>query len=272
MKKDVFEFRDYKSFLKAFIKEQPRGGRGVRMAMARAAGCPVSHVSQILTGKSHLSFEQAEGLNAFFGHTQEQSNFFFLLIQMARAGTPALRDRLHKQMQSILEKRLVLKERLGVKQSISEADQATFYSSWLYGAVHVLLTIPEFQSVQMVAQKLRLSMTRANEIVEFLQSIGLVTSTPDGRIVVGTTRIHLGSDSPLIAKFHTNWRIKSIQSLEKENFKEDLHYSSAITVSKADALMLKESLIKKIEEVKTVIRDSPAEELHCFSLDFFSLE
>lgn len=271
MKKDLFDYKDYKSYLSAYIKAQPKGGRGIRLAMAQHMGSPVSHISQILNGKSHLSLEQAESVNEFLGHTQEESQYFILLVQLSRAGTPALRKRLSFQIQQILEKRLILKDRLGVKQTLSKESQMEFYSSWLYGAVHVMLTIPKFQSKETISQHLGISLKRTAEILEFLVSTGLAVQKDKGKFDIGEARIHLGSDSALISKFHTNWRMKAIQSLEKETASEDLHYSSAITISDSDFLKIKSQLVKCIEEIKQVIRDSPAEGVHSFNIDFFKL-
>ncbi len=271
MKKDIFDYKDYKSYLHHFIERQPKNGRGVRLAMAKHLSSPVSHVSQLLNGNSHLSLEQAEGLNDFFGHTQDEAHFFILLVQLARSGTQALKKRIHIQIEQVLEKRLFMKERLGINQTISKEDQAEFYSSWIYGAVHVMLTIPEFQNKENLSKHLGLSLKRTSEILEFLVTIGLVMKKDGGKYEVGTSRIHLGSDSPLISKFHTNWRVKSIQSLEKDKIADDLHYSSAITISQSDIFKIKSLLIKYIEELKQIIKDSPAESVHCLNLDFFKL-
>lgn len=271
MKKDLFDFNDYKAYLHAVIASKPKGGRGVRMTLAHSIGAPVSHISQVLGGSSHLSFEQAEGVNEFLGHTQEEAGFFLLLVQLARAGTPALKRRTEVQIQLVLDKRLILKERLGVKAKLSVEDQAVFYSSWIYGAVHVMLTIDQFQTREVIGRYLGISPKRVGEILEFLVSIGLAEQKENGRFGVGTARIHLGSDSPMISKFHTNWRMRAIRSLEEENASQDLHYSSAITISDADRSRIKSLLVKYIEEIKAIIRDSKAEGVHCFSLDFFRL-
>ncbi len=144
-----------------------------------------------------------------------------------------------------------------------------FYSSWIYGAIHVMLTIPEFQTKEAIAKYLNLSLKKTAEILEFLVSIGLAKQSVSGRFEIGEARIHLGSDSPLISKFHTNWRMQAIRSLEKEDLKEDLHYSSAVTLSEEDFLKIKSLLVKHIEEIKAIIRDSSAEGVHCFSIDLF---
>lgn len=271
MRKDLFDYRDYKTYLLELIVSRPKRGRGMRMALAQSIGAPISHVSQVLGGHFHFSLEQAEGVNQFFEHTAEEANFFLLLVQLGRAGTPALKKRLEIQLAQIMEKRLVLKDRLGVKASLSLEDQATFYSSWLYGAVHVMLSLEKFQTREEISRYLGVSQKRIAEILEFLNSIGLAVKKENGRYGIGTARIHLGSDSPLISKFHSNWRMRAIRSLESDTTENDLHYSSAITIAEADVIRIKSLLVKYIEEIKTIVRESKEEGVHCFALDFFRL-
>jgi hypothetical protein len=66
--------------------------------------------------------------------------------------------------------------------------------------------------------------------------------------------------------------MKAIQSLEREKTVESLHYSSAITVSESDFVRIKSILIKNIEEIKAIIKDSPAEGVFSFNLDLFRIE
>ncbi|MES2802076.1 MAG: TIGR02147 family protein [Bdellovibrionota bacterium] len=270
MNKDIFSFKDYKAYINHKILLLPKGGRGARIALAKAISSPVSHISQVLNGNSHLSYEQAEAMNEFLGHTEEEADFFLLLIQYARAGSTALSKRLHQQILRALQKRTLLKDRLGVKTEISSADQATFYSSWIYGAIHVMVSIPKFQTREAIAAYLGLTLKHVGEILEFLMSLGLVIKDSSG-YVIGKSRIHLGNDSPMISKFHTNWRMKAIQSFEKEDFKNNLHYSSVVTLSDNDFLKIKSLLVNYIAEIKTIIKDSKEEGVHSFSIDFFKM-
>ncbi|MCB0349717.1 MAG: TIGR02147 family protein [Bdellovibrionales bacterium] len=270
MNKDVFDFTDYKAYLLHFIKHSPKNGRGVRRAMAEAIRCPVSHISQVISGSSQFTAEQAEEMNDYLGHTEDKAQYFMLLVHYARAGSHKLQERLKKQITAAQEKRLFLKDRLGVKAEILPADQATFYSSWLYGAIHVMTTIPEFQTREKISDHLNISLKKTTEILEFLVQIGLVVENKN-EYRIGTSRIHLGSDSPLISKFHTNWRMKAIQSLDREDTQRDLHYSSAITLSEDDYLKIKSQLVKSINDAKNIIRDSKEETLAAFSVDFFKI-
>ena len=99
------------------------------MALANAIHSPISHVSQVLKGVSDFSFEQAEEVNEFLGHTLEQSEYFLLLVHWSRAGSPKLKKRIEVQLKKILDQRLVLKDRLQVNHVLSTESQSMFYSS-----------------------------------------------------------------------------------------------------------------------------------------------
>ena len=270
MDKDVFDYNGYPEYLFDWLAGQPKRGRGLRSSLAAAMHSPVSHVSQVLGGISDLSLEQAEDVNEFLGHTADHSEYFLLLVQHGRAGTAKLKSRIESQLERIRQKRLILKDRLDVKTSISREDQATFYSTWHYAGIHILLTIEKYQTKEAIARYLGISLKKTTEMLEFLISIGLAKQE-HGRYLVGPTRVHLGNDSPMINKHHINWRLQAIQSLEREDMQMALHYSSVVSISKDDATRIKALLVKSIENAKSVIRDSKEEELYSFCLDFFRI-
>ena len=65
--------------------------------------------------------------------------------------------------------------------------------------------------------------------------------------------------------------MKTIQALENEEFTDNLHYSSAVTISEADHDRIKSMLVKTIDEIKKIIKDSKEEGIHVLSFDFFRI-
>ena len=265
--KELFDYHDYKTYLLAYLAHQPGKGRGIRSKMAEELGCRVAYVSQVLNNDAHFSLEQGEALNLFLNHTVDESEFFLLLLQMSRAGSVALRKRLRQQMQRALDKRSVLKERFDIKTTVNIEDQARYYGNWYYAAIHILTTIPEFQSKQAMARELGLPEVKVAEAVDFLVSIGVVKSER-GRLVPGISRLFLGNDSPFINKHHINWRLRAIDSLDRDRA-SDLHLSTVVSLSKHDVSVIREILIRGIEDARRVIKASPEEEMHCLSVDLF---
>ncbi|OFZ01781.1 MAG: hypothetical protein A2070_01290 [Bdellovibrionales bacterium GWC1_52_8] len=117
-----------------------------------------------------------------------------------------------------------------MKLTVNSGPAAHYYSAWYYSAIHLLIAIPEFQTKEALHRRLRISLKKVSEVLAFLLECGLA-SEDRGRYTPGITSIHLGNDSPTIAKHHTNWRMHAIQALEHET-PEELHYSSAVSIAR----------------------------------------
>ncbi len=269
MKKSLFEFDDYKDYLRAYIKSRPASGHGFKSSMAKAMNCQTAYVSQVLNANAQLSLEQAEELNKLFGHSESESEFFLLLVQENKAGTQTLRSRLKAQIKKILEKRHVLKDRFDIKKSLSPSDQMIYYSSWLYASIHILITISEYNEKEKIAEKFNLPLERVGKILDFLTETGLILKKGN-HYSPGETKVFLGIDSPMLSKHLSNWRIKAIEALDK-TIGKDLHLSSIYSLSRKDVTLIKEKLIKTVEESRQIIYASKEEELYCLNLDFFGV-
>lgn len=266
---DIYEFSDYRNFLKAHMRKLPMQGHGVKASMAQLLGCQSTYISRVFTGKANFSLEQAEKLTDFLGLAEGEAHYFLLLVQKQRAGTARLEKYFEKQIEAARKQRLNLKDRLKVKKSLSIEDQAKYYSSWEYSAIHVMVSISRFRSKSDLAQALRLPLKKISSVIDFLVSVELLLPTKDW-YKLGEATLHLAADSPMISKHHTNWRIQVIKSLEKNSL-EDIHYSSVITLSQEDAFRIKEHLIQFISRCKKIVRTSKEEEVYGFCCDFFNL-
>ena len=268
--KDIFSYLSYKIYINDYLKALPAGGHGYRTKFAEACGCRLSYVTEVLNRQANFSLEQAEALNDLLGHTHEESDYFLLLINYERAGSHALSKRLRSQIEKMREKRLVLKDRVEVKTKLSVEDQSTYYSSWHYAAIHMLVSLEGLQTREALKEYLHLPKERVLEVLDFLVQSNLL-KYEKGRYVVGMGKIFLGSDSPNIIKHHTNWRLRAIEALDC-GIKTDLHYSSVVSLRKEDVSVAKEVLVKAIEDVRRIVRDSPRDEVvQVVAMDFFKI-
>lgn len=266
MKSSIYDYNDYKSYLNTSLDTF---GKGSRAKLAAAANCQAGYITHVLGGNAHFSHEQAESINHFLGHSEEQGHYFILLVSYGRAGTDALRRYYKKQLDGLRENRSVLKNRVQFQKTLSLEDQAFFYSSWHYAAVHVAVSLPGCNSEKGLSAYFGLSMQRIGEIVEFLEKVGLIIREGT-KLKVGLSRVFLGSDSPLISKLHTNWRLEAIKSLDRYTEK-DLHFSSAFTASYKDVAQIREMMIECIEQIRAVIKPSKDEGCFVYGLDLFKI-
>ncbi len=264
----VFEFDAYKAFIKAWIASRPGHGRGEKSKIAAAVRCHSAYISQVLEHSAQLSLEQASDLAEYMGLGAQEARFFLLLIQRDRAGTKALRKHFEAPIQEILKARTLLRNRLGASQTLKESDQATYYSSWLYAAAHMAISLPLFQTREALAKRLGIPQSRAAEVLAFLAHVGLAIEE-GGRFRPGTASIYLPENSPLVSKHHGNWRLQALRSMDDPHM-HDIHYSSVATLNQKDLPKVRAVLVKAIEEIRAVIKASTEEDIvFCYDLDAF---
>jgi uncharacterized protein (TIGR02147 family) len=267
-KSSIYDYLNYKAYLRFRMEQMERGGRGFRSELARAVGCQTGYVSQVLNSDANFSLEQGVLINKALSHSVQEGRFFLLLIEHARAGNAELKRHFRELIEEAVQNHLNLKERFQVKQTLSEKDQMIYYGHWSYVAVHVLVSVPAFQTAPAISKALGLSESKVRRIIEFLLSTGLMIEK-HGRYQVGTTRLHLGKDSPLLAKHHANWRMKALASLEREE-ENTLRYTSVISVSESDVMEIKRRIVNLLEDYNSIVKDSKEETSYCLTLDFFS--
>jgi len=266
---NIFDYIEYKDYICEIITNSSRYGRGTQKDMAKFLECKTSYISQVLNGYLDFTLEQGVKLNVFFDHTEEESHYFILQIQYARAGSRELKLHFEKQMKMITDNRHVLTKRLKPQNTLNENFKHIYYSTWYYAAIHIMLTIPQYCTVDSIVTALSLPRPLIVKVLDFLVTCGLAVQD-NGIYKNGISNIHLTSESPHIQRHHTNLRNQAIQSIDK-NLPDDLHYSSFISLAKEDVIKIRELLIQTIEEYRKVVKNSPPEELHGICIDFFKL-
>ncbi len=270
MDSSVFDFIQYKQYLTERLGGY-RSRKGLRLAVAKILNCQPTFVSQVLNGSAHFSMEQAEKVSRYLGHTEDEREYFFLLIQKERAGTRELTAYYASKIGELLAKRQILTHRLGKNSVLSREDQAIYYSSWHYAAIHIAVTIPSLRTREALAEFFKLPLNKISKVLEYLLNTGLLTLKENGEYQSGVSKVRLGNDSHNILKHHTNWRHQSIESLDRET-PFDLHYSAVVSISSADKIKLKDMILDALKTQLTVSDTSSEEELYAYCIDFFSLK
>lgn len=264
--KQVFEYADYRKYLLDQLGE--KGTRtGGRQRACDHLGCHSTYLSQVFSEKIEISLEHADALTEFFSHSKEEKEYFLLLVLRARAGTKSLKEHFDAQIKVILQERNLIKKRVPDGSELSVADRDRFYSSWLYGALHVLVSIKDFQTLESLSRATGVnSQTLVNEL-EFMIKTGLILNS-QGKYKIGPKMVHLGADSGAISKHHTNWRFHAIQSLARRR-PSDLHYSAVATMTEEVAQEVRESILLTLEKNLKQIEQAKEEATYVYNFDFY---
>lgn len=263
----IWEFESYREYLSNKVGAE--GERtGLRKKLAEAISVHTTFVSQVFKHKAEFSLEQAESINRFLGHTEDEGEYFILLLLKDRAGSELLKNRFKRKIKTMRDERLNIKKRLDAGE-ISERDRDRYYSSYLYSAIHVMTAIPQYSRVEALAEGLRLPISQIKEFVEFMVRVG-VLEDKGGKLSPTSKHVHLGSNNELVLRHHTNWRFHTISSLQMLD-KENLHYSACMSLAQDDAFKVKESLLQNLKANVALISDSREEVPYVLSFDFYRL-
>ena len=264
---NIFEFKDYRLFLKKKIYSLPKKGRGEINRIAKAAGVHPSLISQILMSEKNLSLEQAQLISEHFDLTNQENEYFLLLVQFQRAGTQKLQTYFEKKLTSLRITSIEISERVRQDRQLTEEEKSVIYSHWIYLSVWLYSSIGSGKTLYDVSQRFELTRERANEILSFLVHTRLCILENE-IFKMGSQSIHISRESPHLYRHHTNWRLRAVEASDKISA-DELMYTAPMSISKSDFKKLRARLIEIIKEVTDMAIDSAAEEMVYFGLDFF---
>ena len=156
--KNIFEFEDYKEWIRSWIHSLPKNGRGQLAKMADAAQIFASSLSQVLSRTDkHLTHEQAILVADFMGLRQTELRYFLLLVQRDRAGSKRLQSEINEQIKETLQTRSKISNRLKSDGHLKKPEEVIFYSNWLYTGIRVLTSISGFTSLEAIADRARIN-------------------------------------------------------------------------------------------------------------------
>jgi uncharacterized protein (TIGR02147 family) len=264
----LFEFNDYKKFLVSYLKNLPKKGYGEAGKMAQAMGVNSTMVSQVLRGSAHLSQEQALRLAKHLGLSALETEYFMNLVSMNRAGDRETESYFAKQLQRLQQLHSTITDRLNLKSDLTEENQSQYYSHWFYSAIWLLTAIPEFQSRDAISRHTNLPLEQVNEVLGFLQQVGLVKEEA-GRYILHGTHVHVPHDSPHVRRHHINWREQASRKVETDSFANNFFFTSPTVIAEKDFEKVKKILLRSIEEITKITGPSPSEDLYCLNIDWF---
>jgi uncharacterized protein (TIGR02147 family) len=263
----IYNYLSYKKFVRGWIGTQPKKGYGAFRRMAEHLNVSTTMVSQVFSGEKHISLEMAADLSSFFGFSHKEERYFFLLVELERAGSKRLQDKLLVQAEELKNEAQKVIERVARDKELSAEDKATYYSTWLYTGIRNLVATASFQSVESIAMKLQIPINQVRLSLQFLTDRGLI-KLKEGRFEVLAKATHIGADDPLVIKHHQNWRLRSMQKMDARD-PQHLYYTGPMSLSAADADRLRQLILDFIQATNKIVVESPSEVVRCLNIDWF---
>lgn len=264
---NIFEYTDYKIYFNDWVSALPKAGRGEYRRLSQKLNISTTMVSQVFNGDKHLNLELASDICDYLQLDEQSTEYFFLLVEYARAGSYRLQQKLLKRIKFRQSEAKKLATRLQADKELSDEKRALYYSSWIYSGIRNLCAIPNVNDVDKIAERLQIPRNLVQKILDFLKNEGLVIQTGN-TLEVGPRRTHIGADSPLVVKHHQNWRIHGFEKMQLSD-PENLFYTAPMSLSDEVAKKIREELPSFIEKLNKWIVPSPSEVVRCLNIDWY---
>lgn len=263
----IYEFDDYKKFLKKWLDDQPKQGRGLIRKMADHLRISSTMMSHILNGEKHFSLEVANDLAVFIGMDEAETEYFLLLLFHAKAGSFSLRERFKKKILLEQKRASEITKRVKADTDLPNIAKTVFYSNWLYTGIRNMTACPGFQNIDEIANHLNLPRATIKKVVDFLTKNELCLEK-DGKLIPGLKQTHVGHQSPLVSRHHQNWRLQGFSKMIDAEDK-NLFFTAPMSLSYETAELIRQKIPGFIEEIIKIVRPSPSEVVRCLNIDWF---
>ncbi len=265
---EIFTYQTYKSALRGQIRAN-QAVKGYKSKLAEAAGCQRAYLSHVLKTHVQLTPEHALGIAHFWGLGPLEKDYFLELVNRERAGTLSLRKYCEERLAEMRLQNANLSARLKRPGIGEQKLQTLYYSSWHYSAIHILLTIPGFQTTKAISNHLRLSEELVREALITLKEMGLAEQA--GLVWKASSfDIHLAKDSPMNSINHSNWRGRAVLDSQVKS-STGTHFTGVYSMSQEDLERLKAELIKFVELTRKTALASAEEKVVAFNCDLFEV-
>lgn len=176
---DVFEYRDYREFLRTYYAENRAAGTALslRAFSGRAGLRSPNYLKLVMDGQRNLTPEMALRFAKAVGLAKDALAYFCDLVQFNQARTADERELAYQKLTRYTRYR---------KVHTLDAAQARYHENWYLPAIRELVLRHDFvEDAQWIAQRLepRVSPREVRDALATLEELSLLTRDANGRLV-----------------------------------------------------------------------------------------
>lgn len=148
-------------------------------------------------------------------------------------------------------------------------DEARYFSSWIWSAVHFLTSSPKYQTAKEIAERLSLPVPVVTACLKQLSAWSFVRPV-GARWEFSGGEYHIHKSSPYVSMHHQNWRARAV--IDSQHMKsEGIHYTNIQTMSEEDFSILRELVLGFISDCDKLMSPSNPEEAVSLTFDLFKI-
>lgn len=265
---DIFEYTNYRQYLQSLVKNREAKGK-TQVELANAMGCQAAYFSQVLKEKADLTEDHAIKLCVFLDFNGIKTEYFLVILRIARAGTSQLKSYLEKTREKLIADYQEVEGRISTsKRKGSSEDNVYYCSSWIPAVIHSGTSCEAYQTILELSKRFNIESSVVDYHLQSLEKYGLV-EFKNGKWLFKGGSLHIPKNSALDQSFQISRRIHAMNSIAKRKT-DDIHYSMVFSADITTVKKIRQSFIDTIEETHKISVASPSEDVYALCLDFFN--
>lgn len=224
----IFEHTNYREFLRSeLVTRIQKNPQFSLRSLARRIGISPGLLSSVLNGRKNLSRETAHLTAEALGLREKESEYFQLLVDLAKIDQSEIRSNIQKRLESLAP------PRKSKRQEVS-LDHFKLISEWYHYPILELSGVTGFQlKPQAIAKSLGITIHESKSALSRLVRLGLITKDAHETYSrsVGSCVSSAAVPSPALRKFHRQMLEKAMESLETQTPNEKLVGSETLAFS-----------------------------------------
>lgn len=266
--KSVYEYLEYRGFLKDFYEEQKeRHGFFSYRYFGDKVGIDPSYLLKVMLRSRHLSEKSITRVSGFCGLSGNEAEYFHALVHFGKA-------RSQKEGKLLFEKLLSLRY---VNSRCLLERQYEYFRTWYHPVVRSVLEYFDFKGdFALLGRQLspQISAKEARASVQLLEKLDLIRRCDDGRYRLTDTAITTGEEwrSPAITAFQEETIRLSRESIDRHD--RSLRDVSTITmnISTEEFEEIRERITEFRRSIITFVNERPdSDRTYQLNIQFFPL-
>jgi uncharacterized protein (TIGR02147 family) len=263
----IFTQINYRQFLKGTLANKKAENPNYSLrAFSQKIGLSVSYLSEVLSNKKSISLETAFRIALKLNLTEQESQYFFTLVQLENETDPEDKQELVERL-----------NRLNPNRGITDLSLDIFkiVSDWYHFAILELTYLKNFKlTAESVANKLNIDKLIAEEAIDRLLRLELLEKLKNGNFKKTNAQILAQSHVPnrALKLHHQQLLEKAKLALVEQLPSNRISNSHILPIDKADIKIIDQIIdecISKIINISTKSKNK--NEVYCLSTHFFNL-
>jgi len=206
---EVFDYLDYRAFLRDYYANKKGRGLSFRVFSKRAGLRSPNYLKLVMEGARNLSEETAGRFAVALALKGDSKRYFLELVRFGQAQTSAARSTHYGRLTGFRRYREVRP---------LEAEQAAYHSTWYLPAVRELAARKDFRDdPSWIARMMcpAISVSEAARALDVLMKLGLLVRQADGTIGQGQPLLSTGPETPWhIADYHRTMLARAAAAID----------------------------------------------------------